>query len=58
MEKEEFIIEARKLGYLESIIHEIIETHEEAEKAGIKINYENELENLPVSDQREDLEKF
>ena len=50
MGKEEFIVEAKKLGYSEDIINEIIKTHEEAEKAGVKINYKSELENVPISD--------
>lgn len=49
MEKEEFIVKARKLGYTENIIKEIIKNHEDAEKLGIKMDYEVELENLPIS---------
>ncbi|GAA0076183.1 hypothetical protein UT300005_05610 [Clostridium sp. CTA-5] len=49
MEKEEFIMQAKKLGYSKEIISEIIKNHEQAEKNGIKMSYEIELENLPVS---------
>ncbi len=50
MEKEEFIMQAKKLGYSKEIISEIIKNHEQAENSGIKMSYETELENLPVSD--------
>lgn len=47
MTKEEFIKEAKKLGYIEEQIQEIIEEHEEAEKNGIILLYEINLIELP-----------
>lgn len=50
MGKEEFIIKAKEMGYIEEMIKEMISNHEDAEKLGIKMDYEVELENLPISD--------
>lgn len=47
MSKDEFIKEARKLGYTEEQIQEIIDEHDEAEKKGIILLYEIDLIELP-----------
>ncbi len=49
MEKEEFIRKAKELGYTDQMIDEVIKLHEEAEKKGIKTDYEWHLIELPVS---------
>lgn len=50
MSKEKFIEEAKKLGYTDEMINEIVANHEEAEKAGIKLDYADDLIPLPVED--------
>lgn len=48
MNKEKFIEEAEKLGYTDEMINEIVANHEEAEKAGLKLDYTDDLIPLPV----------
>jgi hypothetical protein len=49
MEKEEFIRKAKELGYSDEMIAEDIKLHEEAERKGIKVPWEQSLIELPVS---------
>jgi hypothetical protein len=48
MTKDEFINKAKELGYSDEAINEIIKTHDEAEKEGIKIPWETDLIELPI----------
>ena len=49
MEKEEFIIRARALGYSEEYIAESIRIHENAAKDGIIMDYEDDVaEPMPI----------
>lgn len=48
MEKEEFVKKAKTMGYSDEDIKDIMDTHEDAEKHGIKSDYKDELIELPI----------
>ena len=49
MNKDEFIKNAKELGYSDELIAEIISTHDEAAGEGINIPWEMDLIELPVA---------
>lgn len=49
MTKEEFITKAKELGYSDEDISKILKTHDNAEKEGIKIPWEIDLIELPIT---------
>ena len=48
MGKDEFVQEARALGYTDDEIAEIVTLHEQAEKDGISIGWEDDLIEKPI----------